>query len=330
VIEDPDPCTTAFNDCLRRLSLSFNTCGLNCMKQFHTPPVVNLEKTLECLDLCEAIANLTRQACVDDLRACRNAHSQPPLPRKRFSPEQKRRIAEASTIAEKTSTLLGFEALALGTLGGILYAPCDLAAGVAWTGAAAFFMILKIELSSASERDPIDPNFGQIADPEPPRPPSIAAERDTAITQEVADAINRLLLHEARVIGITRAFVASINRSQGAAAAHDDAAEIRQLSAARRHARSLGNLIPRTRGLSSKVISGLRTGGAEFTISVEDAMSLLGTVLREDVPDEYRELFTTFGIVADTIEVELRRQIIGFVDFTTRPATFPDALLSSP
>lgn len=85
--------------------------------------------------------------------------------------------------------------------------------------------------------DPPDPRFRRIAEPRPPSPPRITA--GPRLDKAAAAAFNALLDNQSLAIGLTRALVTAIERSQGAEIANDSVWQQRQLRAARRYAARL-------------------------------------------------------------------------------------------
>ncbi len=125
--------------------------------------------------------------------------------------------------------------------------PCAVCAAVAANAAAVAVL------------DPPDPNFMVFAVPNSPLFTPIAPS--PGVTQEAADALNALLNNQTQTLGLMDAWLASIERAQGAAVAGDDSFEAQQLQAAAQFSTELADLFEAEPALTANAQAALLNGG---------------------------------------------------------------------
>lgn len=294
---------------------------------FPVPPNSHIELQVGCLEGCLEIDKTCQASCLDLSKECRKRLATP-VPRKRFTESDRRALRQASSTANKTAAITTFGASAIGSIAllGVISPPFAAVVGLGYAASSLLWIFVTDELSKLSLEDPIDSNFAEIASPSGPTPPRISASRDAGITSGVANSLNALLRQEAKLIGLLEAFVKSLDRSQGAAAAENNKAEAKQLTAARRFAKNIGDVLPRTATLRDRAAESLRNSGATFSISADQAVNVRQIIIQKGFPEEYIALLATYGIDGEARDIAIRRLTRPLSQVDDLTITFPDVI----
>ena len=108
-------------------------------------------------------------------------------------------------------------------------------------------------------KDPPDPNYKRLAEPNYPKPALLRAS--AGITKAEAAAANALLTNTARMAGLDRAFLTSLERAQGAYAARDASWDGKQSARAATFARAEAKILDARPALETALRRAIEAGG---------------------------------------------------------------------
>lgn len=225
--------------------------------------------------------------------------------------------------AHKAAVAKGLIAAALAAAG--TFTPCDgpcLEAAVICALAAAAF-------EAIATFDPPDPNFMVLAVPNPPSFSPITPI--SGVTVEAADAWNALLDNQAQVIGLIDAWLASVERVQGAIVAGDEFFEMEQLQRAAEFAAQLNDLLSAQPTLAANTQTALLDGGfSSVAITAASISDFQADVAVNGLPSSFVDLINsfepqTFGLSSEIL-IELSQELILSGDPNDAAGSFPEIL----
>lgn len=192
----------------------------------------------------------------------------------------------------------GTVAAGLTTLGAFLTpATSALAQAVQY---AAGILATVVGVGAAISADPPDPDFMVIAEPEALPTPSVPPE--DGVTPELAAALSALFDNYARTAALEMAFLQSIERVQGAAAAQDVVWYSRQMDAAKRRLASWASLLDAQPALHAQVANAAQAAGfSEFlTIVPSDVLIFQAELAVFGLPTFVLDILDALGADAAT------------------------------
>jgi hypothetical protein len=212
--------------------------------------------------------------------------SNPPEPKKPFLTGN-RIVAGMNVAAGSLAAIAG--KLAVTPSAGqtqVLAGNIAIASGVLWAGSSIIAFIID---------DPPDSNFRAIA-----LPPSLNIARVQSagvITLELANALNALIDHHDKMLGLSLALLHSIERAQGAAAANDDEWQSKQMNAAANYATQWSQLLRNQRNVSLAFERALNNASViETDVSPSDFLTFQNQVNQQGLPTEILSLFSQFDM----------------------------------
>ena len=162
--------------------------------------------------------------------------------------------------------------------------------------------------SSYLSRDPVDPNFRVVAKPKIPPASKVSAGEGLSVA--AATAGNELLAVQVQEIGLSRAVLTALNRSQGAHVKKQTAWERKQMLAAGKYAGQLATAMLN----EVKLRPGLREAlddpdTPDLSVSEEDAYAFQDPLIKKGLPAQFATTLAKLGFKrAD--QNELRAQIM--------------------
>jgi hypothetical protein len=199
--------------------------------------------------------------------------------------------------------------------------PCNSVAAVA---------ALLAAISAAIDRfDPPDPDFTVLATLSPPTFPPIVA--GPGVTQAAVDAGNALLENQAQVIGLTDAWLASVERAAGAEAAGDGVWKTTQLEAAAQFSNQRAGLLSAYPALATAAKSAFQDGGfSNVSITAAEIAGFQADVAVNGLPSSFSDVLNSFspqafGVTRDVLRSIVQDSILA-VNPTDAVKTFPDSL----
>lgn len=213
-----------------------------------------------------------------------------PVPR--FTDQQKRNFGTAALFGY-THCLGAILMLGMVTVGPAALVLIGVAA--AFAGAGVGFTALNL--------DPVDPNYRVVAKPRFPSPPKVTA--GDGVSERAAAAVRKLLGIQMREIGLQRALLTSLNRSQGAHVKKQASWEKKQMQAAGRYASQLAAAVLADVKLRPTVVAALAdTEIASLRPTDEIAFSTEGSFIEKDLPASFRTALSKLGLTkAEQTEV---------------------------
>lgn len=152
--------------------------------------------------------------------------------------------------------------------------------------------------------DPIDLNFKVVAKPKTPSTPKVAPGKGLSAT--AAATLGKFLIIEAKEIGLTRAIVTAVNRSQGAHVKKEAAWEEKQVRAAGTYAGQLSSLLLAESKLLPSVRRALTT---PVNVTEEQAYTFQSSLISGPLPARLASGLSKLGVTkAD--QKEIRAQLI--------------------
>ena len=169
--------------------------------------------------------------------------------------------------------------------------------------------------------DPPDPNYMAIATPTiPPITPLLA---QGGISQNLADATNRLLTKSAERAAVSVALVTTINRASGALAANDRSwLQIQMIVAGSLKTELEADMVKQA-DLLLAFQSALAQSGMEVTISSDEVEAFESDVSSGGLPLDQVEALQRFGSTPDVIDAATS---LIYVQDAAQAATFPSTL----
>ena len=152
--------------------------------------------------------------------------------------------------------------------------------------------------------DPIDLNFKVVAKPKTPSTPKVAPGKGLSATS--AAALSKLLTFEAKEIGLTRAIVTAVNRSQGAHVKKQSAWEEKQVRAAGTYAAQLSSLLLAEAKLRPAVRRALE---APEDVTEEQAYTFQSSLISGPLPARLASGLSKLGVTKSD-QKEIRAQLI--------------------
>jgi hypothetical protein len=206
--------------------------------------------------------------------------------------KEKQEYKEAAIIAGASGATFGGATIAL-----VEFPP---AAAISLMGAGVCFLLEAYNGRKAL--DPPDPSYKGLATPRFPKPTLLKAAG--GITAGEAAAANALLTNTARMVGLDRAFLTSLERAQGAYAARDLVWLRKQSAQASKLARAEAKTLDARPGLEQAV--GKAMAAARHTQSVTAAQ--VRAAQKAGLPRALVALLRSFGVNASELAT-FRRQL---------------------
>jgi hypothetical protein len=170
--------------------------------------------------------------------------------------------------------------------------------------------------------DPIDSNFSEVPVPTFPQFPAVQPVPNTGLNASVAAATDAVMANQAQGIGFLNALVTALNRSDGAAKAGDEAAEKRQLKAARDFAKKIAKIIKDSISLRSTLATKWKGPGLDFPISKADALQVRDAIVLGGFPSPFLDVLETAGIDETYRKISLQRLRVELTKLQIRRTTF--------
>ncbi|MFQ5933997.1 MAG: DUF3344 domain-containing protein, partial [Dehalococcoidia bacterium] len=184
-------------------------------------------------------------------------------------------------------------------------------------------------LEAISTFDPPDPNFMVLAVPTPPSFSPITP--GSGVTQDAADAWNALLDNQAQVIGLLDAWLASVERAEGAESAGDDFWVMEQLQLAAEFSTQISDLLNAQPALHANTQMTLLDGGfSSIPITVQDIADFQADVAANGLPSSFVDLFSSFapqafGVSSENL-IEALRDMVLMLDPNDGAGSFPEIM----
>jgi hypothetical protein len=169
--------------------------------------------------------------------------------------------------------------------------------GAAVTVLVAGLQLLAAEYCVKKWKDPPDPNYKVLARAAFPRPARVRA--GGGVTAAEAAALNALLRQSARIAGDDAAFLASIQRADGAHAAGDAEWDKRQSAQAAAFARAEAALLAARPALEAALAKSVAAAGFSRSVTVAEARTALA---RPAFPPSLDALLRAFGLRKADVE----------------------------
>jgi hypothetical protein len=316
-------CLCEFRDCQLDVSERANDANVEILELLNQD-AISQSVALGAIDENHRLAQEGYAVCVDQYRSCAGLE---PIERrsKRFSDPQKAALNRSSNAAWRASAAFGLAgvvvtSIGFATLGGLAGVGVGLVfaaatAGSAW--AATSYSDLAI--------DPPDPDFDTITQPEQPIPPVIISAEE--LSEPIATQFNKLLANQAVSIGLGRAVVAGINKSQTAEAANDLDARDRQLTASRRFAAEWASVLEkdaRLRWDTARLLAATAFGS--IPIPKVEAIRIRSEILASGWPTSIRNMLADYSISGQFQEDVLRQMRIRLIDLSALNVTLSDLI----
>ncbi len=174
-------------------------------------------------------------------------------------------------------------------------------------------------------RDPPDPNFTVIAQPDPPSLPLQQAEGP--ITQGAADAFNALQANQEQQIGLLRALLTSINRADGALQAGNAFWEDQQMQAAAGYALQLATFLDGEAALRAALLAALQASGfPSVALSPNDVFFFELTVAFFGLPPPEPATLAALGVTGDDFALAVDLMIVQDVNAVSAASPVPGVL----
>jgi hypothetical protein len=157
--------------------------------------------------------------------------------------------------------------------------------------------------------DPNEPNFTEVPVPSFPKLPPIRPVPNTGLTASVADAANAVIANQAEAIGLLKALVTALNRSDGAAEAGDENAEKRQLNAAHDFAKRVAKVFKDAAPLRSALASKWIGSDFNFSISTRKGLKLCDELMINGFPPPFVDTLKKLGVNQKDREALLQHMI---------------------
>jgi hypothetical protein len=179
---------------------------------------------------------------------------------------------------------------------------------------------------SALARDPSDPNFTTIAQPNlPPITPVIAGG---IVTQGEADASNWWNSNLVQQLAYSQVIYTCINRAQGASDATNTYWETAQMNAAVQYEAQLAGFVDQELVLRSNVVATLVEGGfPAIAVTVDDAITFQTNIVSEGLPANLLNALTQLGAETGAITNFQDSSIVA--DPNAVAGTFPQSLIDT-
>ena len=175
-------------------------------------------------------------------------------------------------------------------------------------------------------RDPPDPDFTQIPQPQFPALPPLQPDGG-AVTQALADAFDALQDNQEHQIGYIRAILECINRAGAASDAGSASWESAQLSAAAQYAQQAAALIDAGAAVRATLLAALQaTGLPAVQLAPFDVFLFEFQVIFEGLPDVELEALARLGVSDEDILLMTQQAIVQDVNEVAGIGGFPGAL----
>jgi hypothetical protein len=325
---DVIPCLCNLKDCQLDVSERTFHDASKILELQHAGSITAVQAN-EKIEECYAVAAEAYAACGDQHRRCQGLDPNDSAP-KRFSERQRADFGRASNAAWRASAGLAFAAVVVtfgapiigAAIGVGALAGSSLAVGLAAGAAGCAFGATWF---SDIATDPADRDFGTITQPEPPTPPAIKAVEE--LSKPIAMLLNALLTNQAESVGLGRAVVTALNKSQSAEAANDLDARDRQLTASRGFAAEWAGVLEKGASLRSDAapeVAATAFGG--IPVPTLEAIRLRSEIFASGWPAPIRGMFADYGISGQLQEDVFRQMRIRLIDLSALSATLADVI----